>query len=784
MASRESIAVQAALTALARAKEGKNLTNAQQRNILKASQVYGRQDIAAQAQQYNAVKSNIHLRAGNNIGSNPGNEEQYQQYVREQVAAQQRGQQAKQLYTTILERQQSRGNAPDFVAARKPAPQQFIPPQKVIQPSGPVSYVNQPPQKVVSQPLPSIPAQQTTRQLFPNEIGVRAAEKQRPAGIDRYPSINEVRSGRASLGEFFLGREPDKGVSYTSIQIPFSFGLAGESKILRYPAIKALETIKKVPGVGAIASRFPTISEFTLGYAGTLAAPEVAQGTARITQNKITRGLKTGQAVDIGQNTARQAVQEKGGSLGYDIIGTSFTPQFAREKAEQAVIEFAKKEGYTREQTLGLVNQYRRESAAIGIGQIGGNIFANTASESIGQRLVGVEFAKETASFATKNSFSSVFKKVFVPIGTAGFFEGSATVALNQRAQRNNDLFLPYLETKPEKLQGGIVSFFDAGTGKGVNQETTYALYDYRRYTPYRLGRTGGIAAGGAFGTLSAGLIGGTVAGASASKYKKSANVLQAITYATDPYELPGDLSEKFIRGRVASFGRVTVPEPAVFLGGKESHFGISYRGSVPTQTISPTSTSIFNLGGIKVPVYSPVPVSQRTPVNTRSDVNPFIITPVNTMINTNIPEFEFNVQAPSNTIVNTFINVNTPVNTNIPVPVNIPVTIPRALFPPPLPFSSLPQGGSGFDYKGQGRNAYVNELSVGGALIDSFLGGSFLNTQFFVSKQSKPSKDTSSKSGKKKHKKEINKGSDRDEKFMSRKRQLSRITERFRGIL
>lgn len=300
----------------------------------------------------------------------------------------------------------------------------------------------------------------------------------------------------------------------------------------------------------------------------------------------------------------------------------------------------------------------RRERGSRVVGEALGFLAVSRKAESVGRANVARAFERSAGqSFASRNAFGTVFKKTFVPIGLAGSIEG-------------------------------------------FSAETTQAIARNRDTDLKRLG----IASGAGF--VSAGLIGGTIAGLKPNK-PVSSGLVEGIASFADPFEKPGDLLQDVFEFGAKKAGR-RIPVTALsFSGGDAFTF-------VPTSS----SNTVSNVAGGKsfsfANTFTPVPST--TPKNSFSsflpsfNFNPSTNTNVPVLSNNNVPTNPFSFSTTSNT--NT--NVNTNVNTNTFISTNIPSVTPKLRIPPPLPLN-LDFGGSGSGGFGLGlRKGFVNELDAG----------------------------------------------------------------------
>jgi hypothetical protein len=504
-------------------------------------------------------------------------------------------------------------------------------------------------------------AENVVRNIYDQQVVPRAA--------------NTYEGAKRTLGPEGLNVNADVLTAVTAGTLPV-FGAAGSAgraatgtvtnKLLSYGP----EFLYKTPFV-ADASRFVIGAGLSLG--GGYAASEVPKRS-------------TEQVVGISNNDVNVGLQAQtknvGGGIANNIkygISIGLAPESAKKAGRTAVYDAAINRGLSPDQARAEVDKYEKVRKSTIIGEVGGNLLANTASEELGQGLVvgGLKStSKKFAEGSTKRFFQSAIY-TGLRIAPAGAVEG-ATVTVVQNVARGN------------QLSQGVLTNSLIGSG-------------------------------------TAGVLGGTVVGFSAVGTPRATGIskgMQIALYATDPYEYPGDLSQRLVTKANSKFFGTPVFTPTITATKTADNGKTKVSNFVMTNTIESSPQSNKRWAGFNVDTYLNT-FGKKAPVNTNSNVrvNPFsnvlvnndiplptnVITPVNTK--TDVPVFP-NI----NTNENTYINTNTNINTNVNIPVNTIVPLGR-LFPPvPLmvPFD-LNYGAGG---KGRKGVKYVNELALGNNLM------------------------------------------------------------------
>lgn len=390
----------------------------------------------------------------------------------------------------------------------------------------------------------------------------------------------------------------------------------------------------------------------------------------------------------------------------YKNIANEINPLLAGDTKtyRQTLTEQLQARGYEGRELQEAVNFGLKQRNYGGYAEIAGTVAANVGSELLGRKLISVGGIK-----VAENTFAKNFAKIGWRIGIAGVSEGVAIRSVQTR-------------TRAETTSAGQL-----------------ALY-------------------GGFGALSAGVIGGAIGafgikpaiqsttgtavkGAGASKLAK--NLLLFGAYTTDPYEYAGDLiATGYEKAAGRAFSRqINVPLVSI----------------IPSIVNTPAQTTTGR--GKTNTLIPPLSIAVNTKVNTNTNIPTDISEDTNTLTPTDIFSFvDVNTAVNVNTNTQTNANTNIPTNVNVPAAINIPalttavtVAVPNARIPPILPLafpSSLGTGGRG----GLNRRKYINELAVGGALLQDLTGGnlSFTNTKPFVTVKKKSSKKSKSRSKRK----------------------------------
>lgn len=418
----------------------------------------------------------------------------------------------------------------------------------------------------------------------------------------------------------------------------------------------------------------------------------ITEGTAPAEQKAIAKSAGFDEAIGAGFAAEREALKQE---AWYKAIGFEISPYFSTRKDvyETTVRQELQKQGFSGSQLEAGVAAAKRQRKGITISEAVANLNVARASEKIGRREVANVLEKATGEVIPKNrAFVEMFKLTAPSIAQAGAVEGFAQEVTQQKA-REQDLNL-----KSAAIMGGA-------------------------------------------GALSAGLIGGTIAGTRATKPGVS-KVIEYGTYITDPFEKPGDLAQDLSEAITRRITKKAPRTPVITETlGAEDFFNIRVSGKTPSKPKSsilqagtiigtpaqtptktqtpvktktvvnmPTMPSIFGGVPITVPSVVPVPTDTETPVDVPIEVPTDTNVPTN--INTNIFESIFNTES------------NVPVSTGVPIniPINIPTVTPQLRVPPPIPVQFPAASGGAGTAIGK-RKKYVNELAAGFGYLNNVLG-------------------------------------------------------------
>lgn len=415
--------------------------------------------------------------------------------------------------------------------------------------------------------------------------------------------------------------------------------------------------------------------------ASALAQAEAAyQGTrliGRATENEQQRLIRQSAGYSDAYKVAFQAQDEAVRSRGIwqsianelPVVGNYLDRNTFRNTFTQRYMEA----GYSPAQAEAAANLALRERNFASGGEAAGLLAVSRASESIGRREIAFAFEKaeqKGTQILRNQAFGQIFKRTAPRIAVAGFIEGATSEIIQEQARQ-------------------------------------------RKFSPKDVALMGGLGAG------TAGLIGGTIAGARAAQKNAVARFIEVGTYISDPFEKPGDILQDVTEGVTRRLtGRA--PRVPVITGAITSNDVLGLGVNTNTPTKSNRGSVVPVLTNINIPTLTPTPTPMPawtpTPINIPSFANTPTPTPVPvpTPTNTNLPTF-----AQTNT--------NVPVNTNVPinVPINIPVSTPVLRLPPPVPLDF------GFNTSGYGRGSgkrktFLNELEASQKLFNELTVGGF----------------------------------------------------------
>jgi hypothetical protein len=326
-------------------------------------------------------------------------------------------------------------------------------------------------------------------------------------------------------------------------------------------------------------------------------------------------------------------------------------------------IKIAKQQGLTGNEIELALSQ----RSTLGVGE--GVALLNVArfSERFGSKEVSKAFQQKGTKKTTSTGLET-FKTTFNPIARAGAIEGAISVKAQQDFRR---------------------------------QERNYKE----------------IAAGAGFGFLSAGSIGGLIAGtkvAAATKGKKGivSKVITGGSYMTDPFEFPGDklasLQNKALRK--AGFN---VVEPSIKVKSVTEMPTLAF--GTQTQTKGP-----------KTQIGIPLKTKTQIPTNILTDIKTNIPTPAQVPIKTQI-NTQTTTTTPTTTTTNILTKTNVPVNipAQVPVNINIPTITPQLRIPPPFPLM-FPGGSGGAGTKIAKAKTFKDELAISQNILAGSLGINF----------------------------------------------------------
>jgi len=439
---------------------------------------------------------------------------------------------------------------------------------------------------------------------------------------------------------------------------------AGETKQYQFGSKTITTTESRTPTQLAGSTAAVVFSLGTVGRAGSakvLTSPAViettyqaaqltAQALAVTTAGKyVTRATRP--KIGISDKTLeraygsslQRATADQG--LGKQILAEVTPFAVGKESLRQAAETELKSRGYTGKQLSAGVNEIVRTRTYMGVTEAGALLNIARGSEKIGRSLITKSFDTAKKSFPKSKTFRETFKKTFVPIARAGAAEGASSVV----AQRTGR----FQQVKPGEVL--------IGTGAGA---------------------------------VSAGVIGGVIAGTKAFKPGVS-KIVEYSSYITDPFEKPGDLLQDATEAVSRRVGKKTFKVPTITVtsntvslgtttntrkgGGEIGGTKTPIAALVPT-TINPrTKTTIPTTPPVPVSVQTPVPVPEPTPTPVQNPVPVPVQTPVPVPVQTPVP---------------------VPVPANVPVRVQVPVTIPNIRIPGGIP-PFIPAAGGLFSYKG-----------------------------------------------------------------------------------
>jgi hypothetical protein len=355
----------------------------------------------------------------------------------------------------------------------------------------------------------------------------------------------------------------------------------------------------------------------------------------------------------------------------------------------------------------------------------------------------------------------------------AGTKEGTiaATLAVGAFSEQTGQLAMQRAFGSGEKatFKTFAANIFPAGVGEGfgqtlVSQENVGDLRTGTKFFTEReqvnlfglvkapLTRFEEAAAGGIFGGVTAGFLGGAIGSAAAKGQKSRQFLLESIGNILDPTEKPSDILQDIIVGTSKDTVRINkfTGVPVMVNAFSNTPVKTTVQSNMPTQVKrvkarANTPVTLESLVGNYVPVntLTDVPAGEvrnnvfsfdgfrkPTMVDTfiTAPVNDVIPVPVNSdvpiPVNTDIP-----VPVSTNTVTNTatttniFTNVPTNIFTNVPT--NVPVFTDVLNAPLPLPISMPSGAGSTKGVGRKQRTAFLDELALSNNI---FLGNFGIN--------------------------------------------------------
>lgn len=529
-------------------------------------------------------------------------------------------------------------------------------------------------------------------------------------------NVAPIRTGGVTSASYRTGARVGKVIEVTGKAVTTGALLSGLFNVgsAATSAVKSTKVGKAVT-TGLTKAQSTAVGSFgvkTIGATGR--AVGIVKGTELISdvtapqdQKNLAKKYNIEKAVSAGFQAERDSFSiPQGASIGekalgvLSIAGYETTSLIRGKNTKTAFEDTVKKElqsqGLWGNDLYQATEFAKRKRTASGVGELGALLDISRSSELLGRDMVSKVFAKSSTTKAASTGLK-VGTRAALGIAPAGFLEGSVQ-ELTQQISRRQDLNVKSIATM------------------------------------------------GVLGAGFAGVIGGTIAGTSASKSKgvqKIGKGLQLGAYLTDPLEKPGDILADITQKSIVRSGR-SVINPSVSVNTLTNTLSFGTTETKPkvkggqtniftdvlslSNTNTNTNTDTKKKGG-QVNLFTDVLSFTNTNTNTNTNVpsNTKINTningkgfvPVNPFININIPVQE-NIKSP----IDTFTNINVPVNTNINTPIN--TFIPNKFVPPILPFDLGGLGGSGKGTKKGKKKVYVNELEASRKILKNMLGGGF----------------------------------------------------------
>jgi len=390
-----------------------------------------------------------------------------------------------------------------------------------------------------------------------------------------------------------------------------ALAITGAAGAFRTGSLATASTITKV-GVGAAQVTGTAVGTSFVASRATLAT------TTTPLQQEILQDRAVQEA--FGSTIQRQAQKQQG--IGKFTFGLSILADRDINTFRSIARDELESRGITGARQDAAVRALERQRFSRGFGEVAGLLAASAQTELLGRSFQ----AGFQAKYGVGTTFRQGFIKTFAPISKAGFAEGFGAEIAQQSA-------------RGEKIS---------------------------------LGKAGAV---GTIGAASAGVIGGTIGGFSASGSKVRRVFVERAADVLDPFEAPGDVtaaafSKGFSRVPVAAITPSITP---------------SFTTSVNTPAVAATGT----------PVSTPTPnvaANINTFVDARSNIGTGVPTPSTTPTPTQtiIPS---NIITPSQTITSTAVTTPTATTT----PTITPVVTPQTFF---IPFVPSLGGGGGFGAK------------------------------------------------------------------------------------
>lgn len=437
-----------------------------------------------------------------------------------------------------------------------------------------------------------------------------------------------------------------------------------------------------------------------LGIAGFEGGKEYFLTRTGVTKEERQAIKENKAAYEAGRQAEAASKDTLAGSVAYNVAPIAFGNEDAFYKGAE---DYLVSQGKTDKEIAAALNALGKQRTGANVGNIAGQLTAGASSEYVGQQ--NVQKALSTGAKPT-------FKNLFMPIAKAGFGEGFVQPIIQQKTEG---------DTRPFFTGRRETNMF------GVNVPLT---------------RFEESAVAGVIGFGTAGVLGGAIGSTAAKGKKTTSKVLEYAGYAIDPFEKPSDIIEDLVVGggtkvRVPAITPVSTGTPTqTQQQQKPSGFRVKTPVNIISGVPSTTPTNVPVKPNVPNMIFSDVPTPSDTPNKRRTVTD--ITKPIPTPIDTDIP-------IPSNTET----PVETPVDTMTPTDIftNVPVFTPinRLGAAPPLPMFDFGGGGRG-GHGVKGRVGYVDELTAGRQMFNSFVGIPTVSKQRGRSASSKTTPPTKKK--------------------------------------